>query len=72
MIQREESRRLLNQNKGKQTAVINALMTLRGNGASTIAQAKKSASWSTVIRKISRTVAAMSVQYLQGQSRNLK
>jgi len=56
---------VLLQNQGKQTAVTNALMTLRNNGASTITQAKKLPSWPTVVKIISRTVAKMPVQYLQ-------
>lgn len=56
---------VLCQNQGKQTAVINALMMLRDGGVSTITQAKKSLSWSAVIKTISRTVVAMPVQYLQ-------
>lgn len=56
---------VLNQNQGKQTSVINALMTLREEGVATICQARKFESWSKVIKAIAKTVADMPVQYLQ-------
>jgi 5-methylcytosine-specific restriction endonuclease McrA len=56
---------VLNQNQGKQTAVINTLMTLRHEGAATLSQARKSKSWPKVIATIARTVVSMPVRYLQ-------
>jgi 5-methylcytosine-specific restriction endonuclease McrA len=53
------------QNQGKQAAVVNALATLRAQGAATIAQAMQSDGWSPVIRQIAATVTSMPVQYLQ-------
>lgn len=56
---------ILLQNQGKQAAVVNALATLRVQGAATIVQAMQLPSWSPVIRQIAVTVANMPVQYLQ-------
>jgi 5-methylcytosine-specific restriction endonuclease McrA len=56
---------VLNQNQGKQTAVINTLLKLRQEGATTLNQAKKSQGWSSAVKTIAKTVAEMPVQYLQ-------
>jgi 5-methylcytosine-specific restriction endonuclease McrA len=56
---------VLLQNQGKQAAVVNALLTLRAEGAATAAQAKQLKSWPAAIRQIATTVAGMPVQYLQ-------
>lgn len=56
---------ILSQNLGKQASVINGLADLRAQGASTIGQAKRLASWPQVVRKIAATVSDMPVQHLQ-------
>ncbi|MBM3413200.1 MAG: HNH endonuclease [Bacteroidetes bacterium] len=56
---------VLNQNQGKQTAVINTLLKLRLDGATTLNQAKKLAGWSKAIRTIARTISEMPAKYLQ-------
>jgi hypothetical protein len=56
---------VLNQNQGKQTAVINTLLKLRQEGATTLNQARKSQDWSSAVKTIAKTVAEMPVQYLQ-------
>jgi hypothetical protein len=56
---------VLNQNQGKQTAVINTLMILRYEGAATLSQARKSKAWPKAIATIARTVVSMPVKYLQ-------
>lgn len=56
---------ILNQNQGKQTAVVNALLRLRQEGATTLTEARKYTNWPTTIRTIGKTVAEMPVKYLQ-------
>jgi 5-methylcytosine-specific restriction endonuclease McrA len=56
---------ILNQNQGKQTAVINTLLKLRREGAATLNQARKSEGWPKAIKTIARTVSEMPVQFLQ-------
>lgn len=56
---------LLAQNQGRQAAVITALLKLRQQGATTIAQAKQCPGWTVTIHRIASVVRKMPVQYLQ-------
>jgi 5-methylcytosine-specific restriction endonuclease McrA len=56
---------ILAQNRGAQAAVINELLQLRSSGANTLSQAKQLRQWPDAVRRISRVVRQMPVQFLQ-------
>jgi 5-methylcytosine-specific restriction endonuclease McrA len=56
---------ILAQNRGAQAAVINELLKLRSSGANTLAQAKQLQQWPDAVRRITRVVRQMPVQFLQ-------
>lgn len=62
---------VLSQNQGKQAAIVNALSSLREQGAATISQAMRLPGWTPTVKRIASTVAAMPVQYLQNVGGNL-
>lgn len=56
---------ILAQNQGAQAAVIKELLKLRSCGANTLIQAKRLRQWPDAVRRITRVVRQMPVQFLQ-------